>query len=190
MSASDEELMRRIHRDLIDSYDEELEMELEDRTVAELRGEPPPAAHAERDKEARRRYFREFWALRDIDLEVGRGETLGIIGRNGAGKSTLLQMICGTLMPTSGELQVNGRVAALLELGAGFNPEFSGRENVFLGAALYGLSPSQIEERFDDIAAFADIGAFLEQPVKTYSSGMYVRLAFAVVAHVDADIRI
>lgn len=138
----------------------------------------------------RRRYFREFWALRDIDLEVGRGETLGIIGRNGAGKSTLLQMICGTLMPTSGELQVNGRVAALLELGAGFNPEFSGRENVFLAAALYGLSPSQIEERFDDIAAFADIGAFLDQPVKTYSSGMYVRLAFAVVAHVDADILI
>ncbi|MFF7106813.1 ABC transporter ATP-binding protein [Pseudomonas sichuanensis] len=135
-------------------------------------------------------YFREFWALRDIDLEVGRGETLGIIGRNGAGKSTLLQMICGTLTPTAGELQVNGRVAALLELGAGFNPEFSGRENVFLAAALYGLSPSQIEARFDDIAAFADIGAFLDQPVKTYSSGMYVRLAFAVVAHVDADILI
>ncbi|MBC3411967.1 ABC transporter ATP-binding protein [Pseudomonas sp. SWRI51] len=135
-----------------------------------------------------RRFFREFWALKDIDLDIRKGETVGIIGCNGSGKSTLLQMICGTLTPTSGELQVNGRVAALLELGAGFNPEFSGRENVYLAASLYGLSPAQIDERFQAIAEFADIGEFLEQPVKTYSSGMYVRLAFAVVAHVDADI--
>lgn len=135
-----------------------------------------------------KRFFREFWALKDIDLEIRKGETVGIIGRNGSGKSTLLQMICGTLTPSSGELQVNGRVAALLELGAGFNPEFSGRENVYLAASLYGLSPAQIDERFEAIAEFADIGEFLEQPVKTYSSGMYVRLAFAVVAHVDADI--
>jgi lipopolysaccharide transport system ATP-binding protein len=135
-----------------------------------------------------KQYFSEFWALKDVSFEIKKGETVGIIGRNGSGKSTLLQLICGTLTPTSGSIQTNGRIAALLELGSGFNPEFTGRENVYLNAAVLGLSKAEIDERFDDIAAFADIGQFIEQPVKTYSSGMYVRLAFAVIAHVDADI--
>ena len=134
------------------------------------------------------RYFREFWALNDASFEIKKGETVGIIGRNGSGKSTLLQMICGTLNPSSGEIQTKGRIAALLELGAGFNPEFSGRENVYMNAAVLGLSQEQTDACFADIAAFAEIGDFIEQPVKTYSSGMYVRLAFAVIAHVDADI--
>ncbi|MGE0802554.1 MAG: ABC transporter ATP-binding protein, partial [Lautropia sp.] len=137
-----------------------------------------------------RHYFREFWALRDVSFEVRRGETFGIIGRNGSGKSTLLQLICGTLTPTAGQVETFGRVAALLELGAGFNPEFSGRENVYMNAKVLGLTNEQIDRRFDDIRAFADIGEFIDQPVKTYSSGMYVRLAFAVIAHVDADILI
>lgn len=136
----------------------------------------------------RRSFFREFWALRDVAFEIRRGETVGIIGRNGSGKSTLLQLICGTLNPTAGSIEVNGRVAALLELGAGFNPEFTGRENVYMAAKLLGLTHEQVDGRFDRIAAFADIGEFIDQPVKTYSSGMYVRLAFAVNAHVDADI--
>lgn len=134
------------------------------------------------------RYYREFWALKDVSFEVRRGETVGIIGRNGSGKSTLLQIICGTLSPTFGVVETYGRVAALLELGSGFNPEFTGRENVYMNAAVLGLTKAEIDERFDDIEAFADIGEFIEQPVKTYSSGMYVRLAFAVIAHVDADI--
>jgi len=133
-------------------------------------------------------YFREFWALKDVSFEVKRGETVGIIGRNGSGKSTLLQMICGTLNPSSGSIQTNGRIAALLELGSGFNPEFTGRENVYMNAAVVGLSNEEIDSRFDDIAAFADIGQFIEQPVKTYSSGMVVRLAFAVQAVIDPDI--
>ncbi|WP_045770582.1 ABC transporter ATP-binding protein [Xanthomonas albilineans] len=133
-------------------------------------------------------YYREFWALKGINFEVRQGDTVGIIGRNGSGKSTLLQIICGTLQPTSGEVTVRGRVAALLELGAGFNPEFTGRENVYMSASILGLSRDQVDRKYDDIVAFADIGDFLEQPVKTYSSGMYVRLAFAVIAHVDADI--
>jgi len=133
-------------------------------------------------------YFREFWAVREISFEVRKGETVGIIGRNGSGKSTILQLICGTLTPTSGAVDVSGRVAALLELGSGFNPEFTGRENVYLNGSVLGLTTKQIESRMDAIAAFADIGPFLEQPVKTYSSGMAVRLAFAVIAHVDADI--
>lgn len=137
---------------------------------------------------SRRKYYREFWALRGLSFEVGRGETVGIIGRNGSGKSTLLQMICGTLNPTSGSVHTNGKVAALLELGSGFNPEFTGRENVYMSASIYGLSRDQVNDRFDKIAAFADIGDHIEQPVKNYSSGMYVRLAFAVIAHVDADI--
>ncbi|WP_423759355.1 ABC transporter ATP-binding protein [Burkholderia sp. NLJ2] len=129
-----------------------------------------------------------FHALQNVSFQVQRGETIGIIGRNGSGKSTLLQIICGTLTPSDGRVAINGRIAALLELGAGFNPEFTGRENVFMNAALLGLSKAQIEERLDDILAFADIGDFVDQPVKTYSSGMYVRLAFAVIAHVDADV--
>ncbi len=135
-------------------------------------------------------YYREFWALKEVSFEVRRGETVGIIGRNGSGKSTLLQMICGTLNPSGGEVQTHGRIAALLELGSGFNPEFTGRENVFLNAAVLGLSHEETASRFADIEAFADIGDFIEQPVKTYSSGMMVRLAFAVIAHVDADILI
>lgn len=137
---------------------------------------------------APRSYAREFWALKDLSLVVRKGETIGVIGRNGSGKSTLLQMICGTLYPSEGVISVNGRVAALLELGSGFNPEFTGRENVYLNASVLGLSREQTQERFADIEAFADIGAFIDQPVKTYSSGMLVRLAFAVIAHVDADV--
>jgi lipopolysaccharide transport system ATP-binding protein len=135
-----------------------------------------------------RQYYRDFWALDDASFEVARGEVFGVVGSNGSGKSTLLQLICGTLTPTRGEVEINGRVAALLELGAGFNAEFTGRENVYLNAAVLGLSRTEIDERFDRIAAFADIGDFIDQPVKTYSSGMFVRLAFAVIAHVDADI--
>ncbi|MBD3768324.1 MAG: ABC transporter ATP-binding protein, partial [Gammaproteobacteria bacterium] len=135
-----------------------------------------------------KQYYREFWALKDVSFEVKKGETVGIIGRNGSGKSTLLQIICGTLSPTGGNVETRGRIAALLELGSGFNPEFTGRENVYMNASVLGLSKEEIDARFDDIAAFADIGQFIEQPVKTYSSGMYVRLAFAVIAHVDADI--
>lgn len=132
--------------------------------------------------------YDEFWAVNDISLKIKKGETVAIIGRNGSGKSTLLQMICGTLQTTCGNIKVNGKIAALLELGSGFNPEFTGRENVYLNASVYGLTREQIDSKFDDIARFADIGEFIEQPVKTYSSGMYVRLAFAVIAHVDADI--
>lgn len=138
----------------------------------------------------RRRFYREFWALRDINLEVKKGECLGIIGRNGAGKSTLLQIIAGTLAPSAGTVECHGRVAALLELGSGFNPEFTGRENVHLNAAILGLTEQEIVDRFDSIVAFADIGDFIDQPVKTYSSGMMLRLAFAVMAHVDADVLI
>lgn len=138
----------------------------------------------------KRQYYSTFQALDDISFSVRKGETVGIIGRNGAGKSTLLQIICGTYTPTSGSVQVTGRVAALLELGAGFNPEFSGKENVYLSASILGLSSEQIDDRYDDILLFADIGDFIDKPVKTYSSGMYVRLAFAVIANVDADILI
>ncbi len=137
-----------------------------------------------------RDYFREFWALRDFSLTVNRGETVGIIGRNGSGKSTLLQLVCGTVTPTSGSIDVEGRVAALLELGAGFNPEFTGRENVVLNAAVLGIDAAIMETKFAHIAAFADIGPFIDQPVKTYSSGMLVRLAFAVAIHVEPKVLI
>ena len=138
----------------------------------------------------RRKLYHEFWALNDVSLDLDRGETVGIIGRNGAGKSTLLQLITGTVQPTSGSLEVHGRIAALLELGAGFNPDFTGRENVHLNAALLGLTPRQIAERYESIVAFAELGEHIGRPVRTYSSGMYMRLAFAVAAHVDADLLI
>jgi lipopolysaccharide transport system ATP-binding protein len=135
-------------------------------------------------------FYREFWALRELSLQVPYRQTLGIIGRNGAGKSTLLQILCGTLAPTTGTVETKGRIAALLELGSGFNPDFTGRENVYLNATVLGLKKHEIDERFEAIATFAGIGSFIDQPVKTYSSGMFVRLAFAVIAHVDADILI
>ncbi|MDN7719125.1 ABC transporter ATP-binding protein [Burkholderia gladioli] len=138
----------------------------------------------------RRQLYREFWALRDMSFEVRRGETIGVLGRNGSGKSTLLQIISGTLAPSSGNVEINGRITALLELGAGFNPEFSGRENVFLNASIFGLDHAVIERKYDEIAAFADIGEFIDQPVKTYSSGMYARLAFAVAISLDPEILI
>jgi len=144
-------------------------------------------AYFHRKAEARRR---DFHALQSVSFEVNKGQTVGIIGRNGSGKSTLLQIICGTLTPTVGEAYFSGKVAALLELGSGFNPEFTGRDNVYLSGQLYGLSKKQIDERYDKIIEFADIGEFVDQPVKTYSSGMMVRLAFSVIAHVDAEILI
>ena len=134
--------------------------------------------------------FREFFALHEVSFQVERGQSVGIIGRNGSGKSTLLQIVTGTLQPTGGQAEIRGRVAALLELGSGFNPEFTGRDNARLNAALHGLTPAEIDARLGDMLAFADIGDFVDQPVKTYSSGMMLRLAFAVIAHIDADILI
>jgi len=139
---------------------------------------------------ARKKYYRDFWALKDISFDVHRGETLGIIGRNGSGKSTLLQIISGILLPTEGEVTTKGRISALLELGAGFNTEFTGRENIYINAALLGLSHQEIENKIEDILAFADIGEFIEQPIKLYSSGMIIRLAFAIQSQVDPDILI
>ena len=136
----------------------------------------------------KKQYYREFWALRDVNFEIMPGEVLGVIGRNGSGKSTLLQMVCGTLKPTVGEISTKGRVAALLDLGAGFNPEFSGRENVFMNAAILGLSSKEIEQCIEDIIDFSGIRDFVDQPVKTYSSGMYVRLAFSVAININPDI--
>jgi lipopolysaccharide transport system ATP-binding protein len=137
-----------------------------------------------------KQYYREFWALKNVSFEVRKGETVGIIGRNGSGKSTLLQIICGTLSLTSGRIKTEGRVAALLELGSGFNPEFTGRENVYMNATVLGLSPDEIELKFNEIVAFADIGDFIEQPVKSYSSGMVMRLAFAVAINAAPEILI
>lgn len=138
----------------------------------------------------RRQYYQDFAALSDVSFEIHRGETVGIIGRNGSGKSTLLQLVCGTLSPTAGTVETSGRVAAMLELGSGFNPEFTGLENIYLNGHILGLKASEIDARLDRICAFADIGEFVAHPVKTYSSGMHVRLAFAVMVHVDADILI
>lgn len=137
-----------------------------------------------------RQYFREFWALKDVSFEVKKGETVGILGRNGSGKSTLLQMICGTLSPTSGSVQTNGRVAALLELGAGFNPEFTGRENVFLNGAIHGIARDVMDSRIEKVAEFSGLDNYLDQPMKTYSSGMYARLAFSAAIHIDPAILI
>ncbi len=135
-----------------------------------------------------KQYHKEFTALKDVSFEIKKGETVGIIGRNGSGKSTLLQLICGILKPTSGSVQVNGRISALLELGAGFNPEFTGRENVYFQGAVMGIAREEMINRFDEIAEFADIGEFIDQPVRTYSSGMFVRLAFATAIHAAPDI--
>lgn len=137
-----------------------------------------------------KQYCREFWALKDVSFEVKKGETLGIIGRNGSGKSTLLQIICGTLSPTTGNVTTRGRIAALLELGSGFNPDFTGRENIYLNGAVHGLSGREIDERYDDIAAFSDIGDFLNQPLRIYSSGMAARLAFSAAIHLSPEILI
>lgn len=137
-----------------------------------------------------RKFYREFWALHNVSFEVGKGETVGIIGQNGSGKSTLLQLITGTMTPTSGTIETHGRIGALLELGSGFNPEFTGRENVYLNGSLLGLSQAEIDHKFDYIVAFAEIGEHLEHPVKTYSSGMKLRLAFAVQVAVDAEVLI
>jgi ABC-type polysaccharide/polyol phosphate transport system ATPase subunit len=136
------------------------------------------------------RKYRDFYALRDVSLSVARGEATGIIGRNGSGKSTLLQLIAGTLAPTSGSVAVRGKVSALLELGSGFNPDFTGRENVYLNGAIYGFTHTEMSARMDEIASFADIGDFIEQPVKTYSSGMMMRLAFAIAVNVQPDVLI
>ena len=138
----------------------------------------------------RKQFFREFWALKDVSFSVSRGETVGIIGRNGSGKSTLLQMICGTVSPTSGVVNTRGRVAALLELGAGFNTEFTGRENVLLNAEILGFPREEMASRMEGVLAFSELGEFLDQPVKTYSSGMYSRLAFSIAIHVDPEILI
>lgn len=150
--------------------------------------ERPPHRFMQMLMRGTKRFYTEFQALRDVSFTIEKGETVGIIGKNGSGKSTLLQIICGTLLQSSGDVAVQGKIAALLELGAGFNPEFTGRENVNLYASILGLQEDQIAQRFQSIVDFADIGEFLDQPVKTYSSGMVVRLAFAVIAHVDADI--
>jgi lipopolysaccharide transport system ATP-binding protein len=149
---------------------------------------PPPLGNALRRRAAKA--YRDFDAIRDISFEIMRGESVGIIGRNGSGKSTLLQIIAGTLQPTAGLVQVNGQVAALLELGSGFNHEFTGRENVYLNGTVLGLSRAEVDAKFDEIAAFAEIGDFMEQPIKTYSSGMMVRLAFSVQTAIEPDILI
>ena len=135
-------------------------------------------------------YFKSFWALQDVSFKIARGDTVAIIGQNGSGKSTLLQLIYGTLFPTTGSVSSSGKIAAILELGSGFNTEFTGRENIYLSGLVYGMDRATVSERYDAIVAFAELEEFIDQPIKTYSSGMYVRLAFAIIAHIDADILI
>jgi lipopolysaccharide transport system ATP-binding protein len=138
----------------------------------------------------RRQFFREFWALQDVSFDIMRGDTVGIIGRNGSGKSTLLQLVSGILSPTQGEVSVHGRVNALLELGAGFNLEFTGLENIYMSGAIHGMSRHEVDARLESIIEFSEIEQFIDQPVKTYSSGMFVRLAFSVASNLDPDILI
>ena len=137
---------------------------------------------------SRKKLYKEHYALRDINFDIGVGECVGIIGTNGSGKSTILKIITGVLSPTGGSITVNGRISALLELGAGFNPEYSGLENIYLNGTMMGFTEAEIDARLDDILSFADIGEFVHQPVKTYSSGMFVRLAFAVAINIDPEI--
>lgn len=146
------------------------------------------SAFARTTRQEAKTYYKEFWALKNVSFDLYRGETIGVLGRNGAGKSTLLQIICGTLTPTSGDVEVKGRIAALLELGAGFNPELSGKDNVYFAGQVLGMSVDQINERYDKIISFADIGEFIDRPVKMYSTGMYVRLAFSLAVHVEPEI--
>jgi len=138
----------------------------------------------------KKKYYEEFFALSQVSFQVRKGDIVGIVGKNGSGKSTLLQLVAGIITPSNGQIDVNGRVAALLELGSGFNPDYTGRENVYMNGSILGVSPNEMDKRFQDIVDFADIGSFIDQPVRTYSSGMYIRLAFAVAINVDADILI
>ncbi len=137
-----------------------------------------------------KKYYKDYWVLREVSFEVRRGESLGIVGRNGAGKSTLLQLVCGITGPTHGRIAVKGRIAPVLSLGAGFEPELTGRENVLIGGVVLGLTRAEVRERFARIAEFASLGDFIDQPLKFYSSGMFTRLAFAICAHVDAELLI
>jgi lipopolysaccharide transport system ATP-binding protein len=158
------------------------------RWCAKLRGQPDPSLKIGQEHHARL-MGQEFWALQDVSFEVKQGEVLGIIGRNGAGKSTLLKILSQVTTPTSGEIKVRGRIASLLEVGTGFHPELTGRENVFLNGAILGMTKEEIKRKnFDEIVAFSGIEKFIDTPVKRYSSGMYVRLAFAVAAHLEPEI--
>jgi len=160
-----------------------------DRASRRFRVDPEPVRTLKELVLRRRRSeAAEVWALRDVSLEVEPGDAVGLVGRNGSGKTTLLSLIAGIITPTSGRVEAGGRVASLLELGAGFHPDFSGRENVYLNGSLYGLKRRTIDERFDEIVAFAELERFIDNPVRTYSSGMYMRLGFAVAAHIDADV--
>jgi ABC-type polysaccharide/polyol phosphate transport system ATPase subunit len=160
-----------------------------DRASRRFRVDPEPVRTLKELVLRRRRTeAAEVWALQDISLEVEPGDAVGLVGRNGSGKTTLLSLIAGIITPTSGQVGAGGRVASLLELGAGFHPDFSGRENVYLNGSLYGLKRRTIDERFDEIVAFAELERFIDNPVRTYSSGMYMRLGFAVAAHIDADV--
>ena len=157
---------------------------------AKFRGKEDPNAPIGAKHRQRLEHGDEFWALRNVDLEVKEGEILGIIGRNGAGKSTMLKILSQITAPTEGKIKVKGRIASLLEVGTGFHPELTGRENVYLNGAILGMTRKEVASKFDEIVAFAEIDEFIDTPVKRYSSGMYVRLAFAVAAHLDPEILI